>query len=79
MNIVQNVNGSYSRTKPANDYDMATVQPLIERATNQYVEMKRFLLTDQCLMTTLLKHFGQESSQSLIVTSVQTVMKEVNS
>ena len=46
----------------ANDYDMATVQPLIERATNQYVEMKRFLLTDQCLMTTLLKHFGQESS-----------------
>ena len=60
--IVQNANGSYSRTKPANDYDMATVQPLIERATNQYVEMKRFLLTDQCLMTTLLKHFGQESS-----------------
>ena len=60
--IIQNENGSYSRKKSATDYDMTTVEPLIERATNQYVEMKRFILTDECLMKTLLGHFGQESA-----------------
>jgi ATP-dependent DNA helicase RecQ len=60
--ITQNANSSYTRIKPNTDYDIKTVQPLIERATNQYIEMKRFVLSDECLMTTLLSHFGEAAA-----------------
>ena len=61
--IIQNENGSFSRIKSATDYDMTSVEPLMDRAREQYVEMKKFVLSDECLMDKLLKHFGQENSE----------------
>ena len=57
--IQQNQNGSYSRINKVSSYDIESVTPLLDRATEQYVEMKRFVTSSNCLMKDLLRHFGQ--------------------
>ena len=57
--IQQNSNGSYSRIKKVAKYNIDTVTPLMDRAIEQYVEMKRFVNSNECLMKKLLEHFGQ--------------------
>jgi len=57
--IQQNQNGSYSRINKVSSYDIESVTPLLDRATEQYVEMKRFVTSGNCLMRELLRHFGQ--------------------
>ena len=41
--IQQNLNGSYSRINNVSSYDVESVTPLLDRATEQYIEMKRFV------------------------------------
>ena len=58
--IKENVNGSFSKIKDESTYNTMSVEPLLKQARSQYQEVKDFLISDQCLMGILLKHFNQE-------------------
>tara|TARA_B100002052_G_C15869157_1_gene593775 strand:+ start:145 stop:2007 length:1863 start_codon:yes stop_codon:yes gene_type:complete len=62
--IKENENGTYSRIKDGDNYDTESVQPLIDQAQNQLREVKEFLISEECLMKLLLKHFNQEIEEN---------------
>ena len=62
--IKENENGTYSRIKDGDSYDSESVQPLIDQAQNQLREVKEFLISEECLMKLLLKHFNQEIEEN---------------
>ena len=74
--IQQNLNGSYSRINNVSSYDVESVTPLLDRATEQYIEMKRFVTSSNCLMRDLLRHFGQEIDSSFSCDKCSSCLEE---
>ena len=62
--ISENENGSYTRIKDIDQYDLDSVEPLLKQARLQLQKVEEFLESEDCLMKLLLFHFQQEVDEN---------------